>query len=235
MIGIVSLVRTVALSTLLASTLAAEARADELQDRVLAAARATRPDAYAFRRTRVMEATGQGRKILVEQYDPRRPMPERWSLISIDGRPPTAKQLAGARKRKRESTPSYADIAKWIGGPATRVPAPPGYTAYRFARLPRGAIKLGPRDASADIAAEALVNVRGATPFVERVRLTSTKGFRMMLVASVKSMTVTGRYRPGPDGRPVPADTASDMTGSLMGKSGQLRTMTTYSDFQAVR
>jgi hypothetical protein len=171
----------------------------------------------------------------VEQFDPVRPVPARWTLVSIDGRTPTAKEQADARKRQRASTPSYAEIVRWFGAPATRTDGPAGYVTYRFARLPKGALKVGSSDMSANVAAEALVNVKGGSPYVERVRMTATKGFRMMLVASVKTMTVTGRYRPGPDGRPVPAETASDMTGSLLGKSGQLRTATTFGEFRAVR
>ena len=219
---------------------AGEARADALQSQVLAAARAARADGYAFRRTITIERTpaekGQApRRVVVEQFDPRRPPAERWSLVSVDGRAPNAKELADARKAKRGPVPSYADIARWFGAPATRVDGPAGYVTYRFARLPKGAIKLGPIDASENVMAEALVNTAGPQPFVERVRLTTTKGFRVMLVASVQSMAITGRYRLLPDGRPVPADQASDTTGSLFGKTGRLRTATTFTDFRPVR
>lgn len=218
-----------------AISFAVEAKADELQQQVLAAARATRPDAYGFRRTMAIERTGAPRRVIVEQFDPRRSAGERWSLVSVDGRPPSAKEAEQARKAKRGPTPSYADLAKWFGAPATRVAAAPGYVTYRFARLPKGAIKIGSHDASADVTAEALVNVRGSAPFVERVRLSSTKGFRMMLVASVKSMVLTGRYRLTPEGQPVPAESESDIVGSLVGKSGRLQSAVTFSDYRSVR
>ena len=223
------------LIVLTAVVCAGEARADALQSQVLAGARAVAADGYIFRRAITIERTGAARKAVVEQYDPRRPPVERWSLLSVDGRAPTQKELAEARKRKRWATPSYGEIARWFGAPATRTDGPAGYVTYRFARLPKGALKLGPIDASANVAAEALVNTAGPQPFVERVRLTTTKGFRVMLVASVKSMAIIGRYRMLPDGRPVPADQASDTMGSLFGKSGRLRTATTFTDFRAVR
>lgn len=215
--------------------LAGEARADELQNQVLAAARATRSDVYRFRRTMEIERTGTARKVLNEQFDPRRPAVERWSLVSVDGRAPTAKETEESRKAKRGPVPSYADLAKWFGAPATRTDGASGYVTYRFARLPQGALKIGSHDASADTQAEALVNIKDEVPFVERVRLTSSKGFRMMMVASVKSMVITVRYRLLPDGHAVPAESASDLTGSILGKSGQIRSSVTFSDFQTVR
>lgn len=213
----------------------AAACADALQDRVLAAARATPAEHHAFRRTIVIERTGSDRKTIVEQFDPRRAPADRWGLVSIDGRAPTAKELAQARKAKRGPTPSYANLAKWFGGPAVRSDPAPGQALYRFARLPAGTLKVGSRDLSADTQAEALVDSDASVPFVARVRLTSTKGFRMMLVASMKSMTVASRYRPLADGTVVPTDSTSDIAGSLMGKAGALKTVVTYSDYRAVR
>lgn len=211
------------------------ARADELQDRVLAGARAVRADSHVFRRTLAIERTGAPRQVRIEEHDPRRPSAERWALVSIDGRAPTPKELADARKQKRGPVPSYADIARWFGAPAQRVPAAPGYATYRFARLPKGALKLGPSDASANVTAEAVVNLRGPQPFVERVRWTAAKPFRMMLVASVKSMSITGSYRLLPNGYPVPQALSSDTAGSLLGRSGRLRTAATYADFRPAR
>ncbi|MEG3145732.1 hypothetical protein U1839_13810 [Sphingomonas sp. RT2P30] len=220
---------------LAAGSVAGAADADTLQDQVLAMARNTRSDAFSFRRTMVMESTGSARKVVIEQFDPRRPAGAQWSLISVDGAAPTAKQVEQSRKAKRGPVPSYAQIAEWFGAPATRSDHAPGYVLYRFARLPQGALKIGSHDASADTQAEALVNTRGGVPFVEQVRLTSTKGFRMMLVALLQSMTISGHYRLLPDGHAVPADSASNLTGSLLGKAGQIKTTVTYTDFQKVR
>lgn len=225
----------VLIAILAIGTAIGDARADALQAQVLADTRVKRADAYAFRRSTTIERTGAARRVIVEQFDPARSVPARWTLVSIDGRKPTPKQISDARKQKRAPTPSYSDIARWFGAPASRVEGPAGYVTYRFAKLPKGALKIGSSDISANVAAEALVNVKGGRPWVEHVRLTATKGFRMMLVASVKTMMVTGRYRPGPNGQPVPAETTSDMTGSLLGKSGQLRTATTFAEFRAVR
>lgn len=224
-----------AAATLAAANIPVAAQADALQAQVLAAAQATPRDAYAFRQTTTFDRTGGARTTFVDQFDPRRPAGEQWTLVNVDGRAPTSKELADSRKRKRGKTPSYAAVADWFGGPATRSDPAPGSVLYRFARLPAGTLKMGSHDASPDTQAEALVNTRGKTPFVERVRFVSTKDFTMMLVASLKSMTADARYRLLPDGRAVPAETASTITGSMMGKSGQMKTSTTYADFVAVR
>lgn len=215
--------------------LAGVAHADALQDQVLATARATRSDIYAFRRTIAIERTGAARQVFVEQFDPRKPAAQQWTLVSVDGRAPAEKDLNGWRKGDRGPVPSYGQIAKWFGGPATRSDGPAGYVTYRFARLPAGALKIGSHDASADTQAEALVNTQGRIPYVERVRLVSTKSFRMMLVASVQSMAMSGHYRQQADGVPVPAESTSRIIGALFGKDQTIQAVATYSDFQKVR
>jgi len=210
------------------------AQADALQDQIVAAARTTPRDGYGFRRTLVSDQTDTPRKTLVERFDPRQPAAQRWTLESIDGRAPNAKELEQARKAKRDPTASYADIARWFGAPATRSDAAPGTVTYRFAGLPSGTIKLGSHDASPDMQVEATVNTRGKTPFVERVRMLSAKKFHMMLVASVESIVIVMQYRQQADDRAVPAETGSEFAGSMLGKRGKIRAVATYSDFTPV-
>lgn len=217
------------------SLCAGVAHADALQDQVLAAARATRSDIYAFRRTLAIERTGAARQVIVEQFDPRRPAGQQWSLVSIDGRAPVEKDVKAWRKSDHGQVPSYNQLAKWFGTPATRSDGAQGYVTYRFARLPAGVLKMGSHDASADTQAEAVVNTQGRFPYVERVRLVSTKGFRMMLVASVQSMATAGHYRVQPDGLPVPVESSSRIVGALFGKDQTLQALATYSAFQQVR
>jgi hypothetical protein len=211
------------------------AHADELQNQLVANAKATRTDVYSFRQTLALERTGEARKVYVEQFDPRRPASQRWTLVSVDGHSPTPKDLDDHRKVKRGPVPSYANLAEWIGAPATRSEPGAGFVLYRFASLPKGVFKIGSHDASPDTQAEALVNVKGKVPFVEKIRISSTKGFRMMLVASVQSMVINGRYRQLPDGHVVPNDSGSEINGSMMGKSGLIKSNVTFSDFQQVR
>jgi hypothetical protein len=216
-------------------SLAEAAQADPLQDQLVAAARAEKPAAYRFRRTIASANTGEAQRTFVEQFDPRKPAAEQWTLVSIDGKPPTAKQLASARKAKREPDPGYAGLVDWFGGKATRIEAEPGQVTYHFASLPKGTFKIGSHDASADAQAEVQVNRRGPIPFIERVRIGTDKAFRMMLVASVKSVVVTRNFAMLADGHIVPSGVNSIIAGSMMGKTGEIRTTVTFADYQPAR
>lgn len=209
--------------------LATPATADPLQDQVLAAMRRTDTSDVAFTDTTRIERTGAAAQVIVVRYDPRAAAGRRWTVVSVNGRAPTAKELAQITKAANTSPlPAYARLARWFGGPATRVAQGPGSVTYRFARLPAGVLKIGNHDASADTVADAVVNTAGRVPFVERVRFASTQPFRMMLVARVDRYVFTSAYAPLPDGRPFATSTDSDLSGSLMGKGGSLRTVTRY-------
>lgn len=213
--------RTLAVLPLL---IAAPAAADPLQDQLLAGMRATDTANVAFTSTTRIERTGAKPQVIVTRYDPHGAAGKRWSVVSVDGKPPTAKQAAQiAKAANGQPVPSYARLAQWFGGSATRA----GST-YRFARLPKGGLKVGNRDVAADTAAEATVNTSGPTPFVERVRFTSLKGFRAALVAKVERYTITSTFARLPDGRPFPAGADANIAGSLLGKSGTLATQTRY-------
>ena len=212
------------------------AGADALQDRVVAGARAVPESAFAFTQTTRIERPGATAKVFVRQFDPAQPPDRRWTLVAIDGRPPTAKEAADARKAaKAGKGPGYGRVADWFGAPAARIAGTSSSVTYRFARLPKGVLMIGKHDASADTSVEAVVNTAGKTPFVERVRYGSTAGFRMALVVNIARYAFLDSYRLAADGRPVPAATTGELTGSLLGKSGTMTTRTTYSDMRPVR
>jgi hypothetical protein len=223
----------IALST--ACLAGSPARADDLQNQVVAVAAATRANMYSFRRTVTINSNLAKPKVYIEQFDPRQPAGNQWTLISVDGHAPSAREADNARNSARDPFPPYVAVAKWFGGPATRSETAPNYATYQFASLLPGTLKFGSHDASPDTQAEAVVNRAGSAPFIEQVHMTSTKGFNTMMVASLKSLTFTMRYRQMPDGSVVPVDALSDITGSAMGKSGQMHTTATFSDFQAVQ
>ena len=214
-------------------SLSSAAQADALQAKIVAAARATPTERYAFRRTLSLDRTGAPRKTYVEQFDPRRAPADRWSLISVDGHAPTPKDIANSRNAKRGPTPSYAQLADWFGAAATRSEVTGG-VLYRFARLPKGTFKIGSHDASADTQAEALVNTGGPVPFVERVRMTSNKSFSVMLVASLRSIAIDQRYRLLGDGNAVPSESSSALSGAMMGKAGTMRSNASFAEFRAI-
>jgi hypothetical protein len=220
--------RALALAALL---VAAPAAADPLQQQVLAGMRAANTADVAFTSTTRLERTGAAAQVIVTRYDPRATAGRRWTVASVDGRAPTAKEATRIAKAANGApAPSYARLAQWFGAAATRT----GNT-YRFARLPKGGLKVANRDVSADTSAEAVVNTSGPTPFVERVRYTSLKGFRAMLVAKVDRYVLTANYARLPDGRPFQVANSGDIGGSMMGKGGTIVSTTRYSDIRAGR
>lgn len=213
----------------LALTLVASpAAADTLQDQLLARMHATDTAAVTFTATTRIARSGKPAQEIVTRHDPRAVAGQRWSVVSVDGRRPTAKETRDILKAANGSpVPSYARLARWFGAPATRVAQGPGSVTYRWARLPAGGLRIGNHDASADTTAEAVVDTTG-TPFVRQVRLTSTAGFRMMLVAKVERYVFISTFALLPDGRPYPAGQDAEVAGALMGKGGSIATRTRY-------
>ena len=210
------------------------AHADALQQQVLAAAKSVGPDDFALTQTTRAERTGTPAKDIVQRYDPRRS--PHWSLLRVDGRAPTAKEIADSAKNSTKArAPSYSRIAEWFGAPATRTAQTATSVTYHFAGLPKGVIKMGSYDASPTTSADAVVNIGGKIPFVERVRFASNAAFRMMLVVKVDRFVIVGTNRLLPDGRPVSESTATEFAGSFMGSAQTLKTRTVYSDIQPVR
>lgn len=225
---------SVRLAAAAALLLPVPAAADPLQDRVLAGMKATDTGDVGFVQTTRIERTGSAAKEIVSRYAPAGSA--RWTVLRVDGRAPTAKESADFVKvAARTPGPNYARMARWFGARATRVAEEPGRVTYRFAALPKGVVMMGKHDASAHTAAEAVVNTTGPQPYVERVRFASSQPFRMMLVARVERYAVTAGYAPLGDGRVFSTGTDSDIAGSLMGKSGNLRTRTRYSEVRATR
>jgi hypothetical protein len=217
-----------------AMIVAVPAAADPLQERVLAGMKASDTGNVAFEQTTRIERTGAKATEIITRYDPRNPA--RWTVVRIDGRAPTAKETTDIVKAAtRSPTPSYARMARWFGAKTTRVAEAPGHVTYRFAGLPKGIVMMGKHDGSADTVADAVVNTSGPTPYVERVRFTSSKPFRMMLIAKVDRYVIAASYAPLPDGRLFPSATDSDIAGSLMGKAGNIRTRSRYAGMQAGR
>lgn len=215
----------------------AQQNPDELKRRVLAEAQSLGPDSYAFTRTIRSEATSNGKsekKVLVEKFDPSAPADARWTLVSVDGAPPSPDELNRHRKEaaRRKIVPGYHRVGNYFGSPA-RAQESGGKTVFQFASLPKGAVSLLETDVSANATAEAVVAEANGVPFVEQARIT-LKPMRIKLLMKVERFETTARYRFGPGGKPVLIESVSDMSGSGMGKAGTMHNTTTYSDYRAL-
>lgn len=220
------------------STTTAQQNAEELKQRVLAQAQSISPDDYAFTRTVRSETTSNGKtekKVLIEKFDPTKPPDARWTLVSVDGAPPSEDELKRHRKEaaKRRVVPGYHRVAAYFGAPATSSTATGGKTVFRFASLPKGSISLLESDVSQNGSAEAVVDEGDGAPFVEQVRFT-LKPMRVKLLMKVDRFETVARYGIGPGGKPFLMESTSDMSGSGMGREGTMRNVTTFSDYRAV-
>ena len=212
---------------------------DQLKQRIVAQAQSLSPDDYAFTRTTTSKATfvGKTTKVLsVERFDPTKPVDSRWTLVSVNGAPPSAAALRKYRKAaaKRRVVPGYHRIAKYFGAPADVDSDADGKKVLRFDELPKGSVSIDGTDLSRIASAEASVIDTGGAPLVEQVRFTLTPK-RRKLIAGVDRYETTFRYRIGADGKPLLAATTSDLLGSGLGIEATMHTAATYSDYQPVR
>jgi hypothetical protein len=208
---------------------------DELKQRLLAQAQSLSPDDYAFTRTIRSEATFIGktaRVVSIEKFDPTKPADARWTLVSVDGAPPSAAKLRKYRKEaaKRSIVPGYHRLANYFGASATVSSDADGRTIFHFATLPKGSVSIQKTDLSQLATGEASVTEAEAAPFVEQVRFT-LKPKRAHVIDRYET---TFRYRIGPEGKPLLTETTSDLFGSGLGLKATMHNDTIYSDYRLV-
>jgi hypothetical protein len=223
----------------LTSSLAAEAsNADALKERIITHARTVTPEDYAYTRTIRTESTEGNKKeerVVVDRWDPSKPQDQRWTLVSINGQPPTADQLKTYGKETPKRRPAYyGRVAEYFAKPATSATDARGRPVFRLASLPKETVMVMGSDISANAIGELAVNTTGTTPFIEDIRFTSSKSTRVKLIAVIERFEAMTRYRLMPDGKPVPVESTSEMNGSMMGKQGLIRTKVSYSDHRAL-
>lgn len=215
-----------ALSALMLMTAAAPAP-DPVLEQVLAGARAVPVASTSFERTqRSISTEGGGAPETRTRVD-------RWNgkqltLVSINGKPPTPKEVEEYRKASAgRPVPGYYRIASFFGTGARRVPDAKGRVIYRVDKLPKGSINIG-RDISANLTAEAIVDTSGPKPFVSRMRIMLPKPLSFFMVAKLDRFEADSDYRLGPDGRPVLVHQQQILSGAQMGTSGTTSTESHY-------
>jgi len=220
-----------------ASIALAQQNQDELKQRILAQAQSISPDDYAFTRTIRSEGMSNGKPeqhVSVDKFDPTKPGDARWTLVSVDGAPPTADALktyrAAAPKRR---VPGYYRLANYFGSAATASTDSRGRTVFHFADLPKDTVKFMDSDLSQNATADASASEANGVTFVEQLRV-SVRPMRMKLIMKLDKYEFTARYRIGPEGKPLLVDHTTDMAGSGMGQEGRGHTVVTYSDYLAV-
>jgi hypothetical protein len=227
----------IALLHLGATALAQQGPAD-VKQRILTQAQSLGADDYAFTRTIRSEPIANGKTettITVDKFDPTKSGDARWTLVSVDGAPPSADALKKYPKETpKRRVPGYHRLANYFAGPVTTTTDSRGRTVFRFASLPKESVVVFNSDLSHNTTAEASVGEANGAPFVEQVRL-SIKPTRIMLVMKLQHYESTSRFRMGPDGKPILVEQVADVTGSGMGQEGRLHQVITYSDYRAVK
>lgn len=226
---------TIALCLGTAATALPQQNNDKLKQHVVADAQALNPEALAFTRTTRSEAKWNSKtfkNVTVENFDPTKPANARWTLVSVNGAPPSAAALRKYRKQaaNRRVIPGYHRLANYFGAPAIASTDTEGRTVFRFEDLPKGSVSILEKDLSRIASAEAIVSESDGAPFVEQVRVTIPP--RRALVFKIDGYETTFHYRIGPGGKPFLSTTTSDMSGSGLGLNGKLHTATTYSDYR---
>jgi hypothetical protein len=211
-------------------------KSDELKQRILAQAQSVSPDDYAFTRTIRTDQRSNGKtekKGTIEKFDPTKPAEARWTLVSVDGAPPSADALkefhTDAAKRR---VPGYHRLAGYFGTPATATADSHGRTMFHFTALPKESVRVLDTDVSQNTMVDASVSEANGTPFVEQVHFT-VRPMRIKLLMKLNSYESTAHYRLGPEGEPFLIEQTSDMSGSGMGQHGESHTVITYSDYRA--
>jgi hypothetical protein len=199
---------------------------DPVLERVIAGARAVTPASIAFDRTVREVATEAGGKpvtrIIVDRWDGKQ-----MTIVSIDGRPPTAAEAAAiAKANAGRPLSSYARVAQYLAGGVRRVADPQGRTVYRIEALPKGSVDIG-RDVSASMIGEAVIDTSGPVPYVAQLRLVLAKPISFFLVAKLDALEIINEYRPGPGGRPALVRQIRTLSGAQFGKAGATRTEAT--------
>jgi hypothetical protein len=216
----------------------AEDKTNELKQRILSQAQSMGPDDYAFTRTVKSDQTSNGKTehhVNVEKFDPTKSGDARWTLVSVDGAPPSADFLARYQKESpKRRVPGYYRLAKYFGSASTVSTDSRGKTVFHFNSLPKESAIVMDSDVSSNTSADVTVSEANGAPFVEQVHLT-VKPMRLKLIMKLDHYEATARYRMGPEGKPLLAENTADMSGSGMGQEGGAHTVATYSDFRAVK
>jgi hypothetical protein len=166
----------------------------------------------------------------VDRFNPRAPAGRQWTLVSIDGRPPTSKETAEYVKEQADAiVPGFHRLPKMLGGPATRHTDSQGRTVFRWKSLLEGAIVTPGGDISKNLLAEALIEDVDGKPQLSTMRVYAAGPFTLRGPAKMNAFDSISRYQPGPGGVPfLVAQTQSADVKAPFGFGGKRRTQISF-------
>lgn len=206
-------------SLLLAAAPAEELRLETLRDAIITDARAADPASISFDRTTTAVRRGPGMKektVTVERWDGRQ-----WSLVSVNGRPPSASQLKSFRKATAITpVPGYHRLAALMAAASDVAVDTDGRKVVTIPVLPPGTVRTDSSDISSHLSGEAVIASHEGKPYVARLKVKARENFKLNLLIKVTNFEQVSDYRLGPDGRPRLASQSADSKGQMFGFSG---------------
>ncbi|WP_156256990.1 hypothetical protein [Sandarakinorhabdus oryzae] len=214
-------------SLLMAAAPADELRLEPLRDAIITDARATNPATIAFDRTTTAVRRGPGIKdktVTVERWDG-----QHWSLVSVNGKPPTASQLKDFRKATAANpVPGYYRLAALMAAASDISTDGDGRKVLKIPVLPPGTVRTDTSDISSHLSGEAVLASNDGKPYVARLKVKAHENFKLNLLIKVTNFEQISDYRLGPDGRPRLASQTADSKGSMFGFVGGETNEVTY-------
>src|SRR3954467_72275 len=235
-----SKIAIIAAAVLLASATIGRAqdKPNDLKQRILTQAQSLGADDYAFTRTVKVEQTSNGKTeqhVNVDKFDPTKSGDARWTLVSVDGAPPSADILGRYNKESpKRRGPGYYRLAKYFSSTSSTSTDSRGRTVFHFNSLPKDTAIVFDSDVSSNASADVSVTEANGTPFAEQIHLT-VKPMRLKLIMKLERYESIARYRMGPEGKPLLFEHTADMSGSGMGQEGKAHTVITYSDYRSIK
>lgn len=190
-----------------------------LRDRLISDARALSPTALNFDRDTESVRTGGGTRTNVSRIE--RWDGKAWTLISQNGKAPTAAQRREAEKLAASApVPGYHRLAGLLATATTSRVDAEGRTVMLIPVLPANSVRTDTSDISSHLKAEVLVSSRGGQPFVEQVHVTARETFKLNSLIKVKAFELTSNYKIDAGGHPRLASQSADSVGSVFGFIG---------------
>ncbi len=147
-------------------------------------------------RVEVRPESDKGPTQLVERFTPTGHSSGRWTLISADGKAPTAKQVEQHKKTSAEAViPGFHRLHLVLSPAPTKRTEVGGKAVYLWPSLPEGAVSTPGGDISRNLSAEATVDESGGKPIISKVRIFAAKPFKIRGIATMNSFEVVSSYR----------------------------------------
>jgi hypothetical protein len=229
-----------ALLLLMALFLAVAVQAAEdplaVAERALTALDETSMDGWAFTERLIRNGT----EVLL-RHDPARPRGERWKVISVDGRPPTAKEIeeyTGHREKGEDEERGEGEDKEQSAVIETDslvfIEESPTHLVYGFQPAPEGEDDDEAKAFNEHV--DGVLRIAKSGPYVESIEMRSREPFSPMLSVKIKEFSTIMTFAPvGDEGTVLPSSVVMNMKGrALLFKKINEKVETSYSEYEYI-